>query len=92
MFIIFYRKARATRLIQEEPMSVINTIDSFCSDFSFWHDKKHYSDEKAKNYTIVRHKATYLDPEYAIGNETERSCSEKSPLWLNIGKHFTLQK
>ena len=86
MFIIFYRKVRASRLIQEEPMNVMDTIDSFCSDFSFWHEKNNYFDEKVKNYTIVRHYATYKNRENAVSNETKSSCFEKSPLWLNGGK------
>ena len=73
-------------MIQEEPMNVMDTIDSFCSDFSFWHEKNNYYDEKAKNYTIARHYATYKNRENAVSNETESSCLEKSPLWLNGGK------
>ena len=69
-------------------MRVMDTIDSFCSDFSFWHDKNLYSNKKAKNYTIARRRATYLDLENAVGNETKSSCFEKSPLWLNDGKIY----
>ena len=56
-------------------MSTTRIRSSFCNDFSFWSNKKCYTDDQAKNYMTARHCKTYS--EYA-NNHTEELCSQIS--------------
>ena len=89
----FFRKVkfRIGTFVNRTHNEFVYPTSSFCYDFTFWADKKCYNDIEPSNYTIFYQPTNYTIARYcskAAGNETKKTCSEKSPLWRNEESYF----
>ena len=74
------------RVYNEGAGDIKHRVSSFCSDYSFWDDKKCF--DTADNYTIAR----TCNADNSNGNETEQSCSQKYQIGIDQFGNKTFEK